>query len=91
MSVLDPNREVAPNFSAWTATTRDGSEISGILVRDSETAVTLKQAGGTEVTVTRKDLVKLVPEGRSLMPEGLESGLTPTDVADLLAWLTAGR
>ena len=91
VSVLDPNREVAPNFSAWTATTRDGSEISGILARDSETSVTLKQAGGSEVTVARKDLVKLVPEGRSLMPEGLESGLTPSDVADLLAWLTAGR
>ncbi|MBL9173368.1 MAG: c-type cytochrome [Verrucomicrobiales bacterium] len=91
VSVLDPNREVAPNFSAWMATTRDGSEISGILVRDSESAVTLRQAGGNEVTVSRKELVKLVPEGRSLMPEGLESGLTPSDVADLLAWLTAGR
>ena len=91
VSVLDPNREVAPNFSAWMATTRDGSELIGILVRDSDASVTLKQAGGGEVTVARKDLVKLVPEGRSLMPEGLESGLTPSDLADLLAWLTAGR
>jgi len=88
VSILDPNREVAPNFTAWTAETRSGEVITGILVRESESAVVLKQAGGSETTIERGNLARLRPEGRSLMPEGLETGMSSSDLAGLLAWLT---
>ena len=88
VSILDPNREVAPNFTAWTAETRSGEEITGILVRESESAVILKQAGGAETTIDRGNLARLRPDGRSLMPEGLETGMSSADLAGLLAWLT---
>lgn len=91
VSILDPNREVAPNFTAWTAETKAGEEITGILMRESKSAVTLRQAGGTETTVPRSELVRLRPDGRSLMPEGLETGWSVDDLSDLLAWLTAGK
>jgi putative membrane-bound dehydrogenase-like protein len=89
VSILDPNREVAPNFAAWTAETKDGESVTGLLVRESDSAVTLKFAGGTETTFPRSQLKGLKSEGRSLMPEGLEAGLTQADLAGLIAWLTA--
>ncbi|MBN8246977.1 MAG: c-type cytochrome [Verrucomicrobia bacterium] len=88
VSILDPNRDLTPNYVAWTAETRAGEVVTGILVRETDTAVTLRQAGGAEVTLSRADLTRCRPDGRSLMPEGLESGLTPSDLADLLAHLT---
>ncbi len=88
VAILDPNREVAPNFSAWTAETTDGESISGILASRTPTAVTLRQAGGEELTWTTDQLNALRPEGRSLMPEGLEDGLDRESMADLLAFLT---
>lgn len=91
VSILDPNREVAPNFTAWTAETRGGETVTGLLVRESDSSVTLKQAGGTELTLARSDLLQLRPEGRSLMPEGLEAGMSVADLAALLAWMSEGR
>jgi putative membrane-bound dehydrogenase-like protein len=87
VSILDPNREVAPNFAAWTAETKDGESVTGLLVQESASAVTLKVAGGTETTLARSRVTDLRQDGRSLMPEGLEAGLTHADVASLLAWL----
>ncbi len=88
VSIFDPNREVAPNFTAWTAETKDGESTSGLLVRETDSSVTLKLAGGTEAVFPRAQIKQLRQESRSLMPEGLESGLNPSDVAGLLAWLT---
>ena len=43
---------------------------------------------GAEAVFARAQVKALRQEARSLMPEGLESGLSPSDVAGLLAWLT---
>lgn len=88
VSIFDPNREVAPNFTAWTVETTDGETVTGLLVRETDSAVTLKLAGGAEAVYTRPQVKALRQETRSLMPEGLEAGLSPADVAGLLAWLT---
>lgn len=89
VSILDPNREVAPNFTAWSAESTDGQTLSGILVRQGEDIVTLRQAGGAESTFKTSTLRALRPEGRSLMPEGLEAGWSSQDLADLLEYLSS--
>ena len=88
VSILDPNREVAPNFRAWNVETRDGETLAGVIVRESVDSVTLRQAGGRETTWPRQQLQRLETAGRSLMPEGLEAGWTPATLANLLAYLT---
>jgi putative heme-binding domain-containing protein len=87
VSILDPNREVAPNFAAWSVESADGQTLSGILVRQGEDTVTVRQAGGVESTFKTSSLRELRPEGRSLMPEGLEAGWSSQDLADLLEYL----
>lgn len=87
VSILDPNREVAPNFAAWSVETKDGDSVPGLLARETDSAVTLRLAGGTESVFPRDRIKSLRQDGRSLMPEGLEAGLSPSDVAGLLAWL----
>ena len=87
VGILDPNREVAPSFTAWRAVLKDGEESTGLLVREDGGNVVLRQAGGTEATVPRASLRSLENTGRSLMPEGLEDRLSPQDLADLLAYL----
>lgn len=85
VAILDPNREVAPNFTAWRVATTDGDELSGLLSRDEPSGIVLRQAGATELSIPRPKLKSLENTGRSLMPEGLEDGLTPQQLADLLA------
>lgn len=87
VSILDPNREVAPNFVAWTVETKDGESSTGLLGSDDAAGVLLRLAGGLEARVPRDRVARLKPEGRSLMPEGLESGLASQQMADLIAHL----
>ncbi|HRI12355.1 MAG TPA: c-type cytochrome [Verrucomicrobiota bacterium] len=89
VAILDPNREVAPNFAAWTAETASGEAITGIMARKTSESVTLRQANGLEATIGSDEIRALRPTGRSMMPEGLEAGLTPEQVADILAFLGA--
>ncbi len=90
VGILDPNREVAPSFTAWRAVTQDGEEATGILAREDAGNVVLRQAGGVESVLPRSRLGVLENTGRSLMPEGLEEGMDAQGLADLLAYL-AGR
>ncbi len=91
VAILDPNREVAPNFMAWRAVLKDGDDVTGILLRDEGPTLVLRQAGGQEVVIRRDSLASLENSGRSLMPEGLEEGLDPKQLADLLAHLAGGK
>jgi putative membrane-bound dehydrogenase-like protein len=86
-AILDPHKEVAPQFIAYTFTKKDGSVVPGIITQDDASGVTLKMMGGAEVTLPRGEIQGSTSTGQSLMPEGLETGLTPQDMADLLAFI----
>ncbi|MCB1227157.1 MAG: c-type cytochrome [Verrucomicrobiales bacterium] len=88
-AILDPSKEVQPQFIAYAITTRDGRMLSGIVTRDDADAVTVKQMGGLEATVPRSSIQSMTSDGYSLMPEGLETGLTTQEMADLLAFIQA--
>ena len=60
-------------------------------LRDDGPTLVLRQAGGQEVVIRRDSLASLENSGRSLMPEGLEEGLDPKQLADLLAHLAGGK
>lgn len=89
VNIVDPNREVAPNLQTYLVETTDGETITGLLLRDSGGSVTLTTGGGAEVTLIRAQVRKLAPQGKSLMPEGLEEGLALKQIADLLEFLSA--
>ncbi len=86
-NVLDPNREVSPNFALYLVETTDGRTLSGLISSESAGNLTLKQADGSQVPVLRSEVKSLTSPGASLMPEGLEAGITADQMADLIAFL----
>jgi putative membrane-bound dehydrogenase-like protein len=86
VNVLDPNREVAPNYVAYLVESRSGESVVGV-VSETATGVTVRQPFGKETTILRSDLKRLESQKLSLMPEGLEQGLKPQDLADLLEFV----
>lgn len=86
-AILDPNRDVAPAYIAFDVTTKDGNAYTGMIARDDPTHLSLKIMGGAEVTLPRAQVHGSSSSGRSLMPEGLESGLSVQDMADLLTFI----
>ena len=89
VSILDPNREVAPNFVSYLIETKDGETLAGLIGNETPASVTLRQDNGVETVVLRSNLAWMRSQGQSAMPEGLEAGLRPQDLADLLEFIVS--
>jgi len=84
LSILDPNKEVAPAFVAYQVVTVDGRVATGVIASENDSSVTLLRAEGVEETLLRSQIRQLESSGVSLMPEGLEKDLSVQDLADLI-------
>jgi putative membrane-bound dehydrogenase-like protein len=90
-NILDPNMAINPAYAGYTVETTAGEIESGILQSETGEAIQLLQALGRKVVVPRAKIKRLHSSGLSLMPEGLEAGLTPADLRDLIAFLQMKR
>ena len=89
--ILDPNREVAPDYVMLTLATRGGQVVSGLLAEETATTLKVRRAEGIEETVLRSQVDEVRSTGRSLMPEGLEQSIGPQEMVDLIAFLREGK
>jgi putative heme-binding domain-containing protein len=85
--ILDPNREVNPQFASTRLMTTDGEVLDGIVSAETATSVTLKQQEGKTLTILKVRIEKMVKGVLSLMPEGVEKAVDPRGMADLLRYL----
>jgi putative heme-binding domain-containing protein len=87
VDILDPTRSVSPDFISYTLETADGRTLTGLIASETAVNVTLRRAQQPDETVPRSLIKDLRADGKSLMPDGLEQGLSVGDFADLLAFL----
>ncbi|HEY3967062.1 MAG TPA: PVC-type heme-binding CxxCH protein [Planctomycetaceae bacterium] len=89
LNMLDPNREVNPQFVNYVLVTNEGRAITGLIVAETTTSVTLKRQESASEIVLRADIEELRSTGQSIMPEGIENQLDHQAVADLIAYLVS--
>lgn len=87
--VVDPSRAVDDAYVEYVARTVDERTFSGVLVREDQDGVVLRNATG-EVQIERSELELLRSTGRSPMPTGLET-LGAEGLRDIFAFLGVGR
>ncbi len=88
VSIIDPNREVAPQYvlhKVYSAKNRE--TIVGTIKYMSESGIVMSLPDGSESQFIRSAADLVESTGLSLMPAGLETGLSNSQMADLLAWL----
>jgi putative heme-binding domain-containing protein len=86
-AIVDPNAAVEGRFAAYQLETTEGDTLVGLLADENAAGVTLLQASGVRQTLARAEIKSLAASKVSLMPEGLEQGMTPQDLADLIAFV----
>lgn len=91
VSILDPSREVSYELKTYVIVTNDGKVLSGIIVSDTPSVITIRSAEGREQTILRAHVDEKVATGKSIMPEGLERNIDEQDMADLLLFLKKPR
>jgi putative heme-binding domain-containing protein len=85
--VLAPSDAISAGYVSYAVLTSAGSVFTGLLLSESPTSVTLRQAEGKEHVVLRKDVEQLQAMPVSMMPDDLSKVVSPADLADLLSWL----
>jgi putative membrane-bound dehydrogenase-like protein len=91
VNVLDPNREVNPQYVNYLALLEDGRTLTGLIAAETATSVTLRRGDNQTDTILRVNIERLQSTGVSIMPEGLEKELDQQALADLIAYLMAAK
>lgn len=86
-SIVLPSASFAQSYEPYTALTKDGREFTAMLARQTPDAILLRDATGQDIRVPQEDIRELRRLEVSVMPEGLESGLSTDEFRNLLAFL----
>lgn len=86
-NVIEPNREVNPQYLSYTIITVDERIVTGMILEETATSVTLMRGENLSETVDRSNIAEIKSSKVSLMPEGIETQLELQGMADLLSYL----
>jgi putative heme-binding domain-containing protein len=89
-AILDPNRDIAPQFMPRVITLNDGSTYVGIRLR-SYVNEQIRDALGRNHTFKRDDVKSIEDLSMSFMPPGLPMAMTIRELRDLLAFLETSK
>lgn len=87
LNVLDPNREVNPQYLNYAVQTEDGRTLTGMISGETAASVTLVRAEAATDTVLRVNIEEMRSTGLSIMPEGMEKELDQQTLADVIAYI----
>lgn len=91
INIVNPSAEIREGFEQVLIVTRDGRAVSGFRCDQDQRVLVLRGVDGQNVTVARSEIEEIIPQPKSLMPEGLLSGLKDQDVQDLFAYLRSSQ
>ena len=89
LNVLDPNREVKPQFLSYVVALDSGRSLTGMIAAETANSLTLRKADNTTESVLRVNIDEMKSTGMSFMPEGLEKQIDVPAMADILAYLNS--
>jgi quinoprotein glucose dehydrogenase len=85
-SIVEPNAKLTPGYSPIAITMNDGSLVSGLMMKETDTEVVVKNIETKKETICKKSDIKTLPPAMSTMPPmGLI--LSKSDIRDLIAFL----
>jgi len=87
-SILQPSKEIAPQFAVWQLETHDGRILKGMYVGEEvDGTVIYANEQGQTFKLHPRDVSERTQQPISIMPEGLAYRLTDQELRDLLAYL----
>ncbi|MBL8265559.1 MAG: c-type cytochrome [Steroidobacter sp.] len=89
-NILDPNSEIPNTYRMATVTLRDGRVLAGF-ANTQDPQVVVVTTPSEIVRVGRDEIASLVQSDVSMMPEGLLTPLTDSEVRDLFRYLRSGK
>jgi len=86
-ALLYPNAKIKEGYHSVLVTTKDEMEFSGIVMKETDNELFLRNAANQEVSVAKNNIAAR-RNGASLMPSGLVDALLPEERLDLFKFLS---
>jgi putative heme-binding domain-containing protein len=90
-SVLWPSRAVREGYHVVMLELTDGDELSGMIRGETAEVLSVQPATGEPVSIPKSRIRSRQTTPQSLMPEGLETGLSLEEFSDLISYLQSLR
>ncbi|MGN6384817.1 MAG: c-type cytochrome, partial [Verrucomicrobiota bacterium] len=87
-AVLMPSATISPGYNTVIVETKAGEEVQGILKQSTGVGLQLMGADGKLVSMAKEEIKEQRGSSLSLMPEGLQAGLSVQEFTDLTEYLT---
>jgi putative heme-binding domain-containing protein len=89
--VLYPSKNILDGYESFAVELTTGRTLVGIIRGETADELTLIDAAGAKQVIKQSDVDSKKKTGKSVMPDGLQGGLTPADFADLISYLETLR
>ena len=86
-SIAFPSSTFAQGYDSYVVTTKDKQQFAGIIVERNDEGMTIRDSSGAETRLRASQVASVRRETTSVMPEGLDAGMTEEQLRDLLAYL----
>jgi len=87
-SILEPGKEISPQFTTWAIETKSGKTLTGLLLGEEVNGdLRLGNSQGEVFFVPFNDIETRTPLKTSIMPEKLHETMTKTELYDLISFL----
>ena len=88
-SILSPSASIADSYNTTVLETKSGEEFSGVIKQATDEWIELMGADGKPIRVAVREIMERRTSAVSLMPEGLNSGLTLAEFSELIEYLVS--
>ncbi len=86
-SILYPSKAIADQYLQWKIDKTDGISVSGLIVEETPTSITLRDANAKDVKIDKKDIDTRTKLPTSIMPENIVSYMTEDELTDVVEYL----
>ncbi len=86
-SILKPSEKIAQGYETQIILLESGEVLTGFVVSETGRQIWLRDGKGTTHRIVRDQIEERNRQATSSMPAGLLGSATPTDLADLIAYL----
>ena len=88
-SILDPSAGISFGYEAWNIVLKNGDEPYGLIASETADELALKVIGGLVTKFKKSDIASRQQSKLSIMPAGLQQGMTTQEFADLVEYLAS--
>ena len=88
--IIQPNVGIRADYSTRILDSKEGESLMGIISDENRLTITLTQLDGTKLVWPQLNINSIRLQSWSLMPEGLEIGMSAQDMSDLMEFVVSG-